>query len=114
MSRARALVVPNVEEFGIPLSRRRQLGARCSVLIGAARARPVIDEVTGVLHPAGVVGAMPEAMRNVDFERFDQRTIRKHALRFRPEAFRDRLTAEVERVTGRRVSGLISDTPALH
>jgi len=101
MARARALVVPSVEEFGIAAVEAQAAGRPVLAPDRGGTRETVIDGVTGVLYTAGDLEAMADAMYNVDFERFDQHTIREHALQFRPEAFRDRLTAEVERVTGK-------------
>jgi glycosyltransferase involved in cell wall biosynthesis len=103
MSRARALVVPNVEEFGIAAVEAQAAGRPVIAPDRGGTRETVIDGVTGVLYPAGDFDALAQAMRDVDFDRFNQRTIREHALRFRPEAFRSRLIAEVERLSGRSV-----------
>jgi glycosyltransferase involved in cell wall biosynthesis len=97
MGRARALVVPNVEEFGIAAVEAQAAGRP---VIGPDRGgtnETVLDGATGVLFPAGDFDALSEVMRHVDFDRFDPYAIRRQALNFSPEAFRARLTGEVER-----------------
>jgi glycosyltransferase involved in cell wall biosynthesis len=59
----------------------------------------VVDGETGVLFPAADDDALADAMRNVDFSAFGPVRIRRHALHYRPEAFRERLVQEVERLT---------------
>jgi glycosyltransferase involved in cell wall biosynthesis len=104
MSRARALVVPNVEEFGIAAVEAQAAGRPVIAPDRGGTSETVIDGVTGVLYPADDYDALGEAMRDVDFERFDQGAIRQQALSFHAEVFKGRLTAEVERISGRALS----------
>lgn len=108
MSRARALVVPNVEEFGIAAVEAQAAGRPVIAPDRGGTQESVIDGVTGVLYPAGDVDALTQAMRNVEFERFDPSAIRDHALTFRVELFQERLVAEVERVSGRTLSAAVA------
>jgi glycosyltransferase involved in cell wall biosynthesis len=101
MSHARALVVPNVEEFGIAAVEAQAAGRP---VIGPDRGgtqETVVDGLTGVLYPAGDFDSLSQAMREVDFDRFDPQTIAGHASQFSQEAFRARLLAEVARMTER-------------
>jgi glycosyltransferase involved in cell wall biosynthesis len=100
MSRAQAVVVPNVEEFGIVAVEAQAAGRPVLAPDSGGTKETVIDGETGVLYPAGDRDAMAEAMRHVDFSSFDPTDIRQHALRFRPEAFKERLVREVERLAG--------------
>ncbi len=100
MARARAVIVPNVEEFGIVAVEANAAGRP---VIGPNRggtSETIIDGMTGVLFPTGDFDAVAEILRDVDFERFDPMTIRRSALRFRAEVFRERLRAEVRRLAG--------------
>ncbi|MEO6859555.1 MAG: glycosyltransferase [Solirubrobacteraceae bacterium] len=110
MSRARALIVPNVEEFGIAAVEAQAAGRPVLAPDAGGTRETVIDGVTGVLYPAGNCDALAEAMRHEDFARFDPQVIRHHALGFRPEVFRSRLIAEVARVSG---LGLDLEPPVL-
>jgi glycosyltransferase involved in cell wall biosynthesis len=92
---AAALVVPNVEEFGIAAV-EAQASGRPVVAIDAGGAREtVLQGQTGLLVPDGDAGALARALRG-DLTRFDPQEIRAHAQRFRPEAFRTRLREIVE------------------
>ena len=94
-SEAAALVVPNVEEFGIAAVEAQAAG-RPVVAIDAGGVREtVIGDQTGVLVPDGDPGALASALRG-DLTRFDPREIQAHAQRFRPEAFRIRLREIVD------------------
>jgi glycosyltransferase involved in cell wall biosynthesis len=99
-SRARALVVPNVEEFGIAAV-EAQASGRPVVASDAGGAREtVVDGTTGVLVPPGDVEAMAEAMRHTDFDAFSPHRIKRYADRFSTSVFRRRFLGEVVRLVG--------------
>jgi glycosyltransferase involved in cell wall biosynthesis len=100
-SEAAALVVPNVEEFGIAAV-EAQASGRPVVAVDAGGVREtVLARRTGVLVPNGDTEALTRALRG-DLTRFDPLEIRAHAQRFRPEAFRTRLREIVDEM---RASG---------
>ena len=75
---AAALVVPNVEEFGIAAVEAQAAG-RPVVAVDAGGVREtVVDGRTGVLVPPGDRDALVRALRG-DFGRFDGAEIRRHA-----------------------------------
>jgi glycosyltransferase involved in cell wall biosynthesis len=111
MSRARALVVPNVEEFGIAAVEAQAAGRPVIGPDQGGTAETVIDGKTGVLFPAGDFNALVEVMREVDFDRFEPATIRRSALRFSSAMFRKRLIAEVHRLTRRPDRDAVSWAP---
>jgi glycosyltransferase involved in cell wall biosynthesis len=95
-SRALAVVVPNVEEFGIAAVEAQAAG-RPVVAAGAGGALETVnDGVTGVLVPPGNVDALADAMRNTDFAAFSPDAIREQALRFSPDRFREKLARELD------------------
>jgi glycosyltransferase involved in cell wall biosynthesis len=97
---ALALVVPNVEEFGIAAVEAQAAG-RPVVAVDAGGVREtVIDGETGVLVAADDPDAMAEALAQTDFTRFSPTRIAAHAQDFSADAFKHRLTSEVERLTG--------------
>jgi glycosyltransferase involved in cell wall biosynthesis len=100
MAEARALVVPTVEEFGIAAVEAQAAGRPVLGPDRGGTRETVVDGKTGILFPAGDVDGLAEAMRYVDFDRFDPAAIRRRALNFRPEAFKQRLVGEVGRLTG--------------
>ena len=98
--RALALLVPNVEEFGIAAVEAQAAG-RPVVAVDAGGAREsVIPGETGELVPEGDVDAMAEALSDTDFRRFDSERARRNAERFSRSAFQRRLAAEVRRAQG--------------
>ena len=98
MARARAVVVPNVEEFGIVAVEAQAAGRPVLAPDRGGTRETIVDGKTGVLFPSGDNDALADAMRHVDFSGFEPLELRRHALRFRPEAFRERLVQEVERL----------------
>ena len=98
MARARALIVPNVEEFGIVAVEAQAAGRPVLAPASGGTTESVVDGETGVLFPAGDDDALAEAMLYSDFSRFEPDAIRRHAVQYRPEVFRTRLVKEVERV----------------
>ena len=92
---AAALVVPNVEEFGIA-SVEAQAAGRPVVAVDAGGAREtVLHGRTGVLVPDGNPGALARALRQ-DLTRFDADDIREHAQRFSRPRFQAELQEIVE------------------
>jgi len=90
-AKALALVIPNVEEFGIA-GVEAQAAGRPVLAYGRGGAREtVIDGETGVLVESGEAADFAEAMREQDFTRFDPDRTRANAERFAPEVFRKRL-----------------------
>jgi glycosyltransferase involved in cell wall biosynthesis len=99
MARAQAVVVPNVEEFGIVAVEAQAAGRPVVAPDRGGTKETVVDGETGVLVPVGDDDALADAIRNVDFSAFEPARIRNHALDYRPEAFRERLVREVERLS---------------
>jgi glycosyltransferase involved in cell wall biosynthesis len=101
---ARALVLPNVEEFGIAAVEAQSAGHPVLAADAGGAKETVVPGVTGERVPPDDVGALAEAMREIDWDGFDQRRIREHAMRFSREEFKRRFTEEVERVINGRFS----------
>ena len=96
-ARCVALVVPNVEEFGIAAVEAQAAG-RPVVGVGRGGVREtVVDGETGVLVEGEDAAALAAPLRDVDFSRFDAAAIVAHARGFSAEAFRTRFAALVER-----------------
>jgi glycosyltransferase involved in cell wall biosynthesis len=100
--RARALIVPNVEEFGIAMVEAQAAGTPVVAADAGGAQEAVLPGKTGELVPPGDAAALAEALRHTDFDRFDTATLTEHAARFSPDRFRASLTAEVERLTKER------------
>ncbi len=97
--RARALIVSNVEEFGIAAVESQAAG-RPVVALGEGGVREtVVDGSTGVLVGPGV-DTLAEALSETDFDRFRPAAVRAQAQQFSLEAFQRKFVAEVTRVCG--------------
>jgi len=97
-SRALALVMANVEEFGIAAVEAQAAGRPVVALAAGGALETVVPDRTGVLVPPGDFDALAEALRTTDFRAFSPAAIREHAQGFSREAFQARFTAEVGRV----------------
>ena len=96
--RARALVVPNVEEFGIAAVEAQASGRPVLAADAGGARETVVPGETGVLVPPDDVEALAEAMRVTDWDRFDPRHIHHHAQQFSTAEFKRRFVAEVARL----------------
>jgi glycosyltransferase involved in cell wall biosynthesis len=96
-----ALVVPNVEEFGIAAVEAQAAG--CPVI--AANAGGALETVrpdeTGWLVPPGDVDALSATLRR-PIDTFDRAAIRRNAERFSVATFRARLAHTVDEIIGGR------------
>jgi glycosyltransferase involved in cell wall biosynthesis len=95
--RALAVVIPNIEEFGIVAVEAQATGRPVLAVAAGGAVETVIPGVTGELvEPEDLA----EAMREVDFTRFDPQAARQSAVRFSPAGFCMVLRSEVARLTG--------------
>jgi glycosyltransferase involved in cell wall biosynthesis len=92
---AAALVVPNVEEFGIAAVEAQAAGRPVVAVDGGGARETILPGRTGLLVPDSDPGALARALRS-DLTRFDPHEIQANAHRFRPEVFRTRLREIVE------------------
>jgi len=96
--RCRALIIPNIEEFGI-VGVEAQAAGRPVVAAGAGGAlETVVDGVTGIHVTPDDVDHLTEALRDGDFEHYDPRRAVANAARFSTASFSERLRAAVAAV----------------
>jgi glycosyltransferase involved in cell wall biosynthesis len=105
-SRARAVIQPNVEEFGIAAVEAMAAGRPVLALDGGGARETVVHGITGVLVPDD--DAMAEALRTVDFDRFDPELCRLQAETFSVESFQSAMRAQVTRAWTRARGGVSS------
>ncbi len=98
-ARARALVVPNVEEFGIAAVESQAAGRPVLGQASGGLVETVEAGRTGVLLEHGSVEEFAAAMREVDFGRFDPAQVARHARKFSVERFKREFKREVERLS---------------
>jgi glycosyltransferase involved in cell wall biosynthesis len=94
-----ALVVPNVEEFGIAAVEAQAAGRPVIAADGGGARETVRPGETGWLVPPDDVNALAATMRRSQAD-FDPAVLRRNAERFSPAAFRRRLLEAVEELTG--------------
>ncbi|MGA6949183.1 MAG: glycosyltransferase [Solirubrobacterales bacterium] len=102
LPRALALLVPNVEEFGVAAVEAQAAGRPVLAADAGGPQETVLPGETGVLVPPGDVDAMAEVLRYTDFSRFEPERIAGHAARFSRDRFRSELQAAVERAYASR------------
>jgi glycosyltransferase involved in cell wall biosynthesis len=95
-SGAQALVLPNVEEFGIAAVEAQAAGRPVVAIAAGGALETVLDGETGILVEPGDVGALSEKLADTDFDRFDTQRIAAHANSFSKSVFQGRLVREVE------------------
>jgi glycosyltransferase involved in cell wall biosynthesis len=95
--RARALVMANVEEFGIAAVEAQAAGRPVLAADGGGARETVLEGETGHRVAVDDVEALAEAMADADLERLDPERIARHAARFSVESFQRSFRAEVAR-----------------
>ena len=95
-SRARAMVLPNEEEFGIAAVEAQAAGRPVVAIAAGGALETVVHGETGVLVKPGDADALAEALAETNFDRFDQDRIVRHARSFSKDAFQRRLREVVD------------------
>jgi glycosyltransferase involved in cell wall biosynthesis len=96
-ARCIALVVPNIEEFGIAAVEAQAAGRPVVAVNRGGVRETVVDGETGALVDAEDAAALAAPLRDLDFTSFDPNTIRANADRFSAASFRQRFKALVDR-----------------
>ena len=96
--RARLLVLPGVEDFGIVPVEAQACGRPVVALGLGGACETVIDGETGVLYEEATVEALAGAIEVAMTRPFDQGRIRTHAESFGQDRFRERMAAAVESI----------------
>ena len=95
-SHARALVLPNIEEFGIAAVEAQAAGRPVVAVAAGGALETVLDGETGVLVAPGDIDALAHTLARTDFRRFDPDRIATHARAFSKAAFQQRFREEVD------------------
>jgi glycosyltransferase involved in cell wall biosynthesis len=98
---AQALIVGNVEEFGIAAVESQAAGRPVVGFDAGGLQETVVSGTTGVLVPPQDSAALAEALRETDFTAFDPNAIRDHAQQFSRERFQRELRRHVDRIFAR-------------
>lgn len=95
-ARCLALVVPNIEEFGIAAVEAQAAGRPVVAVARGGVTETVVDGETGILVDGEDAAALAEPLRDTDFSRFDSAAIRTNAERFSSASFRAKFSALVD------------------
>jgi glycosyltransferase involved in cell wall biosynthesis len=108
-ARARALLFPGLEDFGMVPVEAQAAGLPVVAYGAGGVSDSVIDGTTGVLYQPGSVEGLVAAIARFESLRFDDHAIRENSRRFAPERFASALAelllALPERSGPRRLSG---------
>jgi glycosyltransferase involved in cell wall biosynthesis len=94
-ARALAVLIPNVEEFGMTAVEAQAAGRPVLAADAGGARETVISGVTGAFFTPGDIDAGAEAMREIDWTRFDPGRCRLQAERFSVSAFQDGIVEQL-------------------
>ena len=97
-ARARAVIVPSMEEFGITAVEAQAAGRPVIAAAAGGALETVLDGRTGLLATLDDVDSFQQAIESVDDLDFDPSQAARNAERFSVAAFQRRLSEEVKRV----------------
>lgn len=102
-ARARALVVPNFEEFGVAAVEAQASGRPVIAADGGGARETVVDGETGRLFPPDDIDALADAMRDPLLDTIDPARAVANAQQFSVEAFQRGLSAQIAAAKERAV-----------
>lgn len=100
MQRARALVFPGEEDFGIVMAEAQACGTPVIAFGRGGASEIVTDGATGILFPQQTAASLEAGLKRFDVEGFVSAAIRESALRFSAERFMREFAELAARVTG--------------
>jgi glycosyltransferase involved in cell wall biosynthesis len=106
--RARALVVPGVEDFGMTMIEAQACGTPVLAYGAGGALEAVADGRTGTLYAEPTPRGLAAEMLRFDADRFDGTVVRRHAQRFGLRAF----DGAIERLVARTPSAAAGTRPA--
>ena len=96
LARARAFLMPNIEEFGIAAVEAMASGVPVVAAASGGALETVVDGETGVLVSPPDAEGFAAALARTDLDAFDPETIARNAARFSRQTFQERLREQVE------------------
>ncbi|HEX7193012.1 MAG TPA: glycosyltransferase [Thermoanaerobaculia bacterium] len=102
LSRARSLILPGVEDFGITPLEAMALGTPVVAYGEGGVLDSVMEGTTGIFFREATVEALGNAVAEAESRRWDRRAVRAHAATFSRARFDEEFRAELRRVTERR------------
>jgi glycosyltransferase involved in cell wall biosynthesis len=104
VSGAQALIVANVEEFGIAAVEAQAAGRPVLGIDAGGLQETVLNGTTGVLVDAPTAAALADALISVDFGAFEPAAIRAHAQQFSLDRFQREMRRHVDRVVAQHMA----------
>lgn len=112
--RARALIFPGIEDFGIVPLEAQSAGTPVIALGAGGALETVLPGKTGVFFPDATVESLAEAVEEFEQLKFAPDELRRQAEKFTPKAFRKRFIAALRNygvtLPGADSAGITSDT----
>jgi glycosyltransferase involved in cell wall biosynthesis len=105
VSGAQALIVANVEEFGIAAVEAQAAGRPVVGINAGGLQETVKHGTTGILVDVPTAQALAEVLSSVDFAAFDPLALREHAQQFSVERFQREMRRHVDRVAAQHMAG---------
>ena len=102
LSRARSLILPGIEDFGITPLEAMAVGTPVVALRGGGALDTVVEGESGIFFSEPSVKSLIEAMERVESSAWDRTAIRAHAATFSRERFLQQFGDEIEKVTATR------------
>ncbi len=102
IGRARSLILPGIEDFGITPLEAMALGTPVVALRGGGALDTVIEGKTGIFFNEPMVQALDRALDEVEAHPWDRAAIRAHAATFSRARFHTQFRGELERMIERR------------
>lgn len=96
-ARARALIVPGIEDFGLVPIEAAAAGRPTVAFAAGGALETVVEGETGIFFREPTASALAEALQSLTPRSFDTNKLVAHARSFAPERFRDALSALIER-----------------
>jgi glycosyltransferase involved in cell wall biosynthesis len=98
LSRARALILPGVEDFGITPVEAMALGTPVVAFRAGGALDTVVEKRTGIFFDEPVVHSLAGALEAADAHRWDRDAMREHARAFSRERFQRQMTDALRQV----------------
>lgn len=97
VARARAVIVPGVEDFGLVALEAAAAGRPTVAFAAGGSLETVVEGETGLFFSQPSAQALAQTLRALETVSFDPVRLQEHARRFAPEVFRTRMAALIER-----------------
>ncbi len=98
----RALIYPQIEDLGITAIEAMAVGRPVIAYRAGGAIETIIEGKTGEFFNEQTPRALADAVRKFDWEQYDPAEIRAHALKFSKERFKEKITAFIQKIVGKR------------